>query len=191
MRIVSLSALDPDRIARTANLLHESFLGRAAAWPDVDSAQAEVLTSLEEGKVSRVAIDEQEKVVGWIGGQPQYGGLVWELHPLVVVASSRRQGVGRALVQDLEELVAARGALTLWLGSDDEIGETSLANVDLYSDLPIRLNEFLARGQHPYPFYYRLGFRLVGVMPDANGRGKPDIFLAKQIGSARSGSPTG
>ena len=38
-------------------------------------------------------------------------------------------------------------------------------------------------GQHPYEFYLRLGFRIAGVLPDANGRGKPDIFLAKRVGA--------
>ena len=184
MRIIDLSATDSDRATDCARLLYESFLTRAAAWPDLASARSEVLSSLEPGKISRVAIDGGGRVVGWIGGQPQYDGLVWELHPLVVAEHARRRGIGRALVQDLEALVAARGALTLWLGSDDELGETSLAGVDLYDDLPARLGEFRAGGQHPYPFYRRLGFRLVGVMPDANGRGKPDIFLAKRVGSS-------
>ena len=35
---------------------------------------------------------------------------------------------------------------------------------------------------HPYEFYLRVGFRIAGVLPDANGRGKPDIFLAKRVG---------
>jgi aminoglycoside 6'-N-acetyltransferase I len=189
MRIIDLSASEPDRIAQTASLLHVSFLHRAAAWPDIDSAREEVLKSLEPGKISRVAIDDRGRVVGWIGGQPQYDGHVWELHPLVVAMSERRQGIGRALVRDLEELVAAAGALTLWLGSDDENGETSFTDVDLYRDLPIRLGDFVARGDHPYPFYHRLGFRLVGVVPDANGRGKPDILLAKRIQRASGASP--
>ncbi len=35
---------------------------------------------------------------------------------------------------------------------------------------------------HPYGFYEKQGFVIVGVMPDANGPGKPDILMAKRIG---------
>lgn len=28
---------------------------------------------------------------------------------------------------------------------------------------------------HPYAFYQKIGFIIVGVMPDASGLGKPDI----------------
>jgi len=30
----------------------------------------------------------------------------------------------------------------------------------------------------------RCGYRLVGVMPDANGYGKPDLYLAKRLRAA-------
>ncbi|HEY9427800.1 MAG TPA: GNAT family N-acetyltransferase [Gemmatimonadaceae bacterium] len=179
---VDLSTSDSHHIEQTAQLLFDAFRDRAAAWPDIDSARQEVLESLEPGKISRVAIDGQS-VLGWIGGQPQYDGLVWELHPLVVAPHVRRRGIGRALVEDLEIAVVERGALTLWLGSDDEIDETSLSRIDLYDDLPAKLASFRRGGDHPADFYRRLGFSIVGVMPDANGRGKPDIFFAKRIGT--------
>ena len=35
---------------------------------------------------------------------------------------------------------------------------------------------------HPYEFYQKVGFVLVGVIPDANGPGKPDIVMAKRVG---------
>lgn len=127
--------------------------------------------------------DDSGRVLGWIGGIPMYGGRVWELHPIVVVESHRRQGIGRALAQDLERLVESRGALTLWAGSDDEHDETSLSGIDLYLDVPASIRDIKNLRGHPYEFYLRLGFRVTGVMPDANGRGKPDIFLAKRVGA--------
>jgi aminoglycoside 6'-N-acetyltransferase I len=84
-------------------------------------------------------------------------------------------------VADLEALVAARGALTLLLGSDDELFETSLGGADLYHDLPSRLRDVRVSGEHAYDFYRAVGFQIVGVVPDANGRGKPDIIMAKRI----------
>ncbi len=34
---------------------------------------------------------------------------------------------------------------------------------------------------HPVTFYQKLGYRLIGVMPDANGIGKPDLIMGKRI----------
>jgi aminoglycoside 6'-N-acetyltransferase I len=181
---MSIHGLSPDASdwrEQAARLLFESFRDRSPAWPDLAAARAEVDDSLEPGRISRVWVVDGA-VAGWIGGQPQYDGHVWELHPLVVSDRHRGRGIGAALVRDLESAVAARGALTLWVGADDENFETSLGGVDLYDDLPARLREVTGGGAHPYAFYRRMGFQIVGVMPDANGRGKPDIFLAKPVG---------
>ena len=120
-------------------------------------------------------------VIGWIGGIAMYSGHVWEIHPLVVAAEHRHQGVGRALVRDLENIVRAKGAITLWVGTDDENHETSLSIVDLYADIPGAIRDVRNLREHPYEIWVRLGFKIVGVMPDANGLGKPDIFLAKRV----------
>ena len=34
---------------------------------------------------------------------------------------------------------------------------------------------------HPAGFYQRMGFEVVGLIPDANGPGKPDILMAKRV----------
>ncbi|HET9275524.1 MAG TPA: GNAT family N-acetyltransferase, partial [Gemmatimonadales bacterium] len=110
------------------------------------------------------------------------GGRVWELHPLVVRPDRRRRGLGRALVQAFEAEAAAQGALTVTLGTDDDAGITSLAGVDLYADLPRHLAELRDLGRsHPFLFYRKLGFVVTGVMPDANGPGRPDIYMSKPV----------
>jgi len=180
--IVELSADRSDLMEQAAKLLYDSFADLTRAWPDMQAARDEVLASLDSDKISRVMADGQGRVLGWVGAMPHYDGHVWELHPLVVAESHRNRGYGRALVEDIERIVTARGALTLWLGSDDEINATSLSGVDLYADIPGAIRNVRNLKGHPYEFYTRLGFRIVGVMPDANGRGKPDIFLAKRVG---------
>jgi len=37
-----------------------------------------------------------------------------------------------------------------------------------------------ARG-HALTFYRRHGYRIVGVLPDVNGPGRPDILMAKRL----------
>lgn len=183
-RISDLPRDAPDLIEQAAVLLHDAFRGRTEDWQDLASAREEVAASLAPDRISRIAIDDNAgTVIGWIGGIPTYGDRVWELHPLVVIRSHRRRGIGRLLVHDLEQEVAARGGLTLWLGSDDENNETTVSGVDLYADVPGAIrNLAVLRGEHPGEFYRRLGFRVVGLMPDANGPGKPDIFFAKRVG---------
>jgi len=180
--IEDLSATDVARIEQAAKLLHAAF-SPLGVWTTVTEARQEVVESLSADRVSRVALDVEGAVIGWIGAIREYDGLVWQLHPIVVDAAQRRHGVGRALVQDLEGILTARGGLTLWAGSDDLAGETSLGGVDLYSALPDAFSAVRSWGNHPLPFYRRLGFHIIGVMPDANGPGRPDIFLAKRLGA--------
>jgi aminoglycoside 6'-N-acetyltransferase I len=180
----SIADLDPgeaEAIRQAAELLVEGFREDwPDAWPTTEAALQEVRESLLEERISLVALDENGAVLGWIGGLPSYSGNVWELHPLVVRPDVRRRGVGRALVADLEARVRERGALTLWLGTDDESGMTSLSGVDLYPDVLEHLANIENLRGHPYEFYRRLGFSIVGAMPDANGPGKPDIYMAKR-----------
>jgi aminoglycoside 6'-N-acetyltransferase I len=169
-------------VDQAAALLLAAFRDRSTEWQDADSARQDVLASLAPDRISRVLLDDAGIAAGWIGSVPIYGGRVWEIHPLVVSPSHRRQGFGRALVEDLERLAADRGVLTLWAGSDDEHGETTLGRADLYADIPGSIRRIRNLRHHPYEFYLRLGFSIAGVLPDANGLGKPDIFLAKRVG---------
>jgi aminoglycoside 6'-N-acetyltransferase I len=183
MRIIDLSAADEQMIHQAAGLLVEGFrIHWPDAWPDVDRALQEVRESLGPDRISRAAVDEDGAVLGWIGGVCEYDGHAWELHPLVVRPDRQRQGIGRALVRDLEEQVRLRGGCTLYLGTDDQDGMTTLAGVDLYPDVGAHVARIRNLKGHPYEFYQKLGFVIVGVIPDANGPGKPDILMAKRVG---------
>jgi aminoglycoside 6'-N-acetyltransferase I len=91
------------------------------------------------------------------------------------------KGIGRALVADLEQRVKARGGVTLLLGTDDEDNRTSLGGKDLYPDVLQNAMQIRNVGGHPFEFYKKVGFVIVGLIPDANGSGKPDILMAKRI----------
>ena len=182
MNITDLMEGDQRRINQVATLLVEGFKEHwPDAWPDIESAVDEVRASFGAGRLSRIALDDEGQVLGWVGAISQYGGKAWELHPLVVKPSYQRRGIGRALVADLEACVRKRGGLTIWAGSDDEDGMTSLSGVDLYPDVLERLRTIRNLHDHPYSFYEKVGFVISGVLPDANGPGKPDIFLTKSI----------
>lgn len=183
MRIIDFPRDNQQLIEQTARLLVETFREHwPDAWPTIESAREEVLASFAEDRISRIAIDDDGSALGWIGGIETYDGKVWELHPLAVSPRAQGRGIGRALIEDLEAQVAARGGLTLWLGSDDEDAMTSLGGIDLYPNPLEHLANIKNLRGHPFEFYLKMGFSIVGVMPDANGFGKPDIYLAKRVG---------
>ena len=183
LEVSALDSTDEEAIAQVARIVFEAFREHTPSWPDLAGAEAEVRESFAGDRLSRVArIDGV--VVGWVGGIREYDGHAWELHPLAVDPARQGEGIGRALVADLEREVAARGAITLYLGADDEDGRTSLSDTDLYPDPLDRLANIENPGRHPYEFYRACGFSLVGVIPDANGPGKPDILMAKRVGKS-------
>lgn len=178
MRIVNMLRLNQAQIVQAAQILTDSI---PEGWPTLRDSLAEIETSLASRGILLAAL-EGNIVLGWGGALPSYDGNVFELHPLAVRSERRNEGIARALVLALEAQARQLGGLTMYLGADDELegGETSLANVDLYDRLSDRIAAF-APGTHHSAFYLKLGYKIIGVMPDANGPGKPDIFLAKRL----------
>lgn len=186
MQIIDLRPADERLIRQVAEMLVAAFAESAPdAWPDLQSALDEVRESFGDERISRVALDEHGDAIGWVGAIAEYDGNVWELHPLVVRPNLQRGGIGRALVADLEEQVRQRGGVTISLGTDDQTGQTSLGGVDLYPNVWEHIAAIRNLSGHPYEFYQKLGFVITGVLPDANGPGKPDIFMAKRVAKER------
>lgn len=179
MRLVDLATQPETILDQAARLLHDRF-NHPNGWPSVAAAREELAQILRAGFAR--ALLEDATLLGWVGGLPEYGGKVWELHPLVVREASERRGLGTALVAGFETEAASRGAFTVTLGTDDDTGITSLADIDLYADIPRHIAELRDLGHnHPFLFYRKLGFVVTGVMPDANGPGRPDIYMSKPI----------
>ncbi len=181
MKIISVGKDDTPFFDPMARLLVEGFRGIAPdAWASLENAEGEVREAIEVG-FCRAAVDDSDQVLGWVGGRHAYGK-VWELHPLVVDPARQGEGIGRALVLDLEGQVRERGGLTVLLGTDDEVNLTTLFGVDLYQDTGKQIAEARGKRPHALEFYRVMGYTLVGVVPDANGIGKPDILMAKRVG---------
>lgn len=174
---MNVCKLGMDKRIQAAELLLEAF-PHSNGWPTIELALEEVDESLA-GRVCLAARDD-DRVLGWIAATPMYRNRVWEIHPLVVRSDTRGQGVGRALVDAIAREAVASGVLTLWVGTDDDLGETNLATVDLYPEPLDHLRTVDAPESHALGFYRRVGFALAGLVPDANGRGLPAILLARR-----------
>ena len=182
MNIISLQPDSEQLIQQAARLLLDAFHEHwPEAWPTLEEGLEEVHEMLQTERICRVAVDEQENLLGIIGGIPQYDGHVWELHPLAVQPNMQGKGVGRALVEDFEEQVRLKGGLTITLGSDDDDNMTSLSGVDLYENLWDKVKSIRNLKNHPFEFYQKMGYVITGVVVDANGVGKPDILMSKRI----------
>lgn len=182
MKIVDLKAKNQTHIQQAAEVLVAGFKAHyPLSWPDIPSGLEEVKQALNPNRVARIAIDNKGKVLGWIGAIPEYDGNAWNIHPLVVDPDHQRQGIGSALVDDLERILGERGAITLFLGTDDEDYQTSLGGVDVYPNVLDHIKNIKNINNHPFEFYQKIGFVIVGIIPDANGYGKPDILMAKRV----------
>ena len=182
--IVSLTQDDTELIQACGIILNDAFRANSpSAWNTVEEGVEEVEELLEEedDAIFCVALTSDGEVLGWTSAQATYD-FAWELHPLAVRPNYQGEGIGRALVIALEEKVRAAGGITLYLGTDDENNMTSLSQVaNLFDDPFEAIRQIQNLKGHPYSFYQKLGFKIVGLIPDANGWGKPDIMMAKRL----------
>jgi len=185
MEIINMQKLTGEQRLQAAQMLTDEL---PLGWETLEDAHEEVderIDIIERDGIGEslfLAAIEKNEVIGWVGMLPGYNGKVYELHPLVVRNDQQGKGIGAKLVKAIEDAAKERGGITMHLGADDEEseGETSLAGVDLYDDLPGKIKNF-EPGTHQAAFYMKQGYKIIGVMPDANGIGKPDIFLAKRL----------
>ena len=183
MHIISLTDTAAAVREEMAAILLAALDHAPSAWHDMASARHEVAGFFGNPERFALGAFDGDRLVGWIGAI-RAASHAWELHPLVVHPDRQRDGIGTRLVQALEQEARGAGICTLWLGTDDDIGGTTLFGTDLYPDVPARLAAIAPTAvAHPYTFYLRLGFAVTGVLPDATGPGRHDILMAKRIGA--------
>jgi len=140
-----------------------------------------VAESLKDGHFSQIAIEDGE-VVGWLWGRPLFEGIwAWELRWLIVDQTRPRAGVGRALTESFEAWCQQRNILTIWLMTGEEMGETSLRGADLWADPFTPLATIQPVANSPFAFWQKMGYRFIGVIPDANGKGVPEYLMGKTL----------
>jgi aminoglycoside 6'-N-acetyltransferase I len=178
---IDLTNLAP--INELAQLTYLAFKVHAPSWlPSEADAKRQVLRATETDRINRVLLSPNATPIGWIGVIPINHGRIWEIHPLAISPAQQGHGYGRMLVQEIERLAAERGVLGLLAGTSDATGATPLYGIDLYQNPFEALNKLNSVKNHPVMFWQKIGFTIVGVVPDAEGRGKPAISLAKRIG---------
>src|SRR5256885_7150850 len=78
MKIWNLTPENAPAIEQVAELLVAGFGDTgSASWRILGDAIEEVQNSLQPGRISRIAVNEQLVVLGWIGGIEEYDGNVW------------------------------------------------------------------------------------------------------------------
>jgi aminoglycoside 6'-N-acetyltransferase I len=172
-----LTKNDKQEIIEVARLLQLTF---PWSYGDKEEAYNESISLCQEDRIAFV-YQENNRVLGIIGARPQYGTTGWELHPLAVDMSNRGRGIASKLMVELEKEVVHQGGLVMYLGSDDEFNQTSLSETDLFIDTFEAIRNIKNLSNHPYSFYQKHGYKIVGVIPDANGINKPDIIMAKRL----------
>lgn len=125
---------------------------------------------------------ENKILIGYAGLLEMYSNITCELHPLIIKSGYRNMRVGSKLLKELEREAKLKNVLNIMLGSDDEDYKTNLHQFDFNNtDISYILNNIKNINNHPYEFYQKNGYKIVGIFPNANGIGKPDIWLWKQL----------
>ncbi len=151
------------------------------SWKDMKSSIETVEECIKEPNICIGICDIKNNLCGWIGLRPMYEK-TWEMHPLVVKTDFQRKGIGTRLLCEIERIAKEKGIIGIALGADDENGRTSLSSVEIDKNNIFREIESIKNiKNHPFEFYKKCGYFIVGIIPNANGEKKPDIWMWKKI----------
>ncbi|EOX2983351.1 TPA: AAC(6')-Ia family aminoglycoside 6'-N-acetyltransferase [Citrobacter amalonaticus] len=164
-----------------ARILYSAFRGKGKdAWPTLDSAREEIAECIASPNIC-LGITLNDRLVGWGGLRPMYE-TTWELHPLVIDPDYQGNGLGRLLLSKIESTATTNRIIGIMLGTDDETLSTSLSMTDIdESNIFQEIKNIINIKNHPFEFYKKCGYIIVGIVPNANGYRKPDIWMWKNL----------
>ena len=170
-----------ETMEQAVKILLETF-PRAGMWPDIDEKQAfEEVDKCVDTENICIGIKINAKLIGWVGLRPMYEK-TWELQPLVISNDYQGKGFGRILINEVEKIARKKGIIGIFCGSDDETNKTSLSEKEITSkNIFEEIITIKNYKNHPFEFYVKCGYSIIGIIPNANGLKKPDILLWKDI----------
>jgi aminoglycoside 6'-N-acetyltransferase I len=170
-----------ETIDKAAKILLET-MPIANMWPDLNEeiALKTVDESIADENIS-IGIKVNNQLIGWAGLMPMYKN-TWELHPMAILPKFQGKSYGKILLNEIEKIAQKKGIIGIFVGSDDETNKTSLSEVEITKDnIFEEIKRIKNYENHPYEFYMRCGYSIIGIIPNANGSKKPDILLWKDI----------
>jgi aminoglycoside 6'-N-acetyltransferase I len=170
-----------ETMEQAANILLETFL-KADMWPTINEREAfDTVNECIANENICIGIKINSRLIGWTGLRPMYEK-TWELHPLAIIPEFQKQGYGKILMNEMEEIARKKGIIGIIAGSDDETNKTSLSEKEITGEnIFEEIKNIKNYREHPYGFYQKCGFTIIGIIPNANGLKKPDIWLWKDI----------
>jgi aminoglycoside 6'-N-acetyltransferase I len=168
-------------IKQAADILYGTFYDIGKLWlRNLKEALDEVYECIGENNIC-VGIKVGNKLIGWAGLRPMYKE-TWELHPMVIQKEYQKKGYGNILIKELEKIAINNGIIGIVAGSDDETNSTSLSDKTITGEnIFEEIKNIKNYKNHPYEFYEKCGYKIIGIIPNANGPQKPDIWLWKDI----------
>ena len=171
-----------DTIKQAAEILHITFGGGDNNLWITNKKEAfdEVRECIEKPNIC-LGIKTGNELIGWGGIRPMYEK-TWELHPMVIKKEYQRKSYGRLLLTEIENVANLNGIIGLEAGSDDETNSTSLSEKEINGEnIFEEIKNIKNYKNHPFEFYEKCGYTIIGIIPNANGQNKPDIWLWKDI----------
>jgi aminoglycoside 6'-N-acetyltransferase I len=156
-------------------------------WPDLDEKIA--LKTVEfciSNKNICIGMKVGNDLAGWVCIRPKYVKIkneeTWELHPLVISPRYKGKGYGKILMEEIEKIAQEKNIIGIILSSGDEANKTSLSEKEISGiNILEEIKNIRNYKNHPYEFYQKCGYSIIGIVPNAYGLKKTDIWLWKDI----------